>query len=367
MVGLGSVGQWILRRLESERESLAVRYGLAPTVVSVANARDGFVHRADGLDTATVLALASGRGSLSEHPGVAHWPRALDGLRETECDALVEVASSPEIDGEPGRSHMRVALERGIPVITSNKWPVALHGLELSKLAHEHGTTLRAESTVMSGTPVLGTLVEGLAGASPTAIRGILNSTVNFILQRMGEGRTYEEALAEAQRSGLAERDPAADVEGRDAVAKLMILAALVLGRQLESADVGCRGITDLTPEELADARSGGQEIKHVASLVVDATGARGPTGGLGSLSARVEPLRIDRDDPLARVDGAINALICRADPVGEVTVIGPGAGRALAGQGVLSDLIAVATGTASRSRRTLQAAGGEGATWPSE
>lgn len=335
VVGLGTVGQWLLRALHSDREGLASRYGLAPTVVGVANARDGFVHRAGGLDLPTVLELASGRGSLSEHPGVERWPTALEGLRETKADVLVEVTSSPPADGEPGYAHMREALERGIPVVTSNKWPVALHGLELSGLARDRGTALRAESTVMSGTPVLSTLIEGLAGATPTAVRGILNSTANFILLRMREGSTYEQALAEAQEVGLAERDPAADVEGHDAVAKLMILAGLVFGRQLNRDQIIRRGITDLTAAEVAEAASAGAEVKHVATLE--------PSGEAdGGLSARVEPVRLDRGDPLARIEGATNALVCRADPVGEITVVGPGAGLALAGQGALSDLIAV-------------------------
>ena len=335
VVGLGTVGQWLLRVLHSERERLASRYGFAPTIVGVANARDGYVHRANGLDIATVLELASGRGSLSEHPGVERWPTALAGLRETETDALVEVSSSPPADGEPGHSHVREALDRGIPVVTSNKWPIALHGRALSELARERGTALRAESTVMSGAPVLSTLIEGLAGATPTSLRGILNSTVNFILLRMREGSAYEQALAEAQEVGLAERDPVADVEGHDAAAKLMIVAGLVFGRQLDRAQVVRRGITDLTAAEVAEAASAGGEVKHVATLE-----RAGETDG--DPIARVEPVRLDRDDPLARVDGPTNALVCRADPVGEVTVIGPGAGLALAGQGVLSDLIAV-------------------------
>jgi homoserine dehydrogenase len=99
--------------------------------------------------------------------------------------------------------------------------------VELAELARSRGVAFRAESTVMSGTPVLSALVDGLAGAVPVALRGLLNATANFILSRMAEGRTYEDALAEAQRAGLAERDPAADVEGHDAVAKVMILSAL--------------------------------------------------------------------------------------------------------------------------------------------
>ena len=244
LVGFGTVGQWLARTLDSQAERLAARYGVEVTVVGIANARDGFVHAADGLDLGSALALAGEGRTIAELPGARHWSTALDGLRATEADLLVEVTASPAADGEPGISHMREALGRGIPVVTSNKWPVALHGVELAELARAQRVAFRAESAVMSGTPLLSTLVDGLAGATPVGLRGLLNATANFILTRMAEGRSYDEALAEAQAAGLAERDPAADVEGHDSVAKVMILSALVFRRQLRLDEVGRRAST---------------------------------------------------------------------------------------------------------------------------
>ena len=325
VVGLGTVGQWLLRTLDSQRERLAARHGFEFTVVGAANAREGFVYGADGLDVTGLLG-----GSIMKQQGVEHWSTAIEGLRATEADVLVEVTGSPAVDGEPGYAHMREALGRGIPVVTSNKWPVALHGLELIELASAQGVPIRAESTVMSGTPVLGPLVEGLAGATPIALRGILNATANFILSRMSDGKSYEEALTEAQRSGLAERDPSADVEGDDSVAKLMILAALVFGRQLRRDDVVCHGIADI-----GDAAYG---LRHLATLEFT------EPDGAGEVEARVQPTLLSRDDPLANIGGTTNAVVLRADPVGSVTIVGPGAGPELAGQGVLSDLIRVAS-----------------------
>jgi homoserine dehydrogenase len=268
---------------------------------------------------------------------VRRWPSAIEGLRATDADVLVEVTASPSADGEPGLAHMREALGRGIPVVTSNKWPVALAGVELAALARERGVPFYAESTVMSGTPLLRALLEGLAGATPIGLRGLLNATANFILTRMAQGMTYEDALAEAQEAGLAERDPAADVEGDDAVAKVMILSALVFGRQLRREQVACRGITDVARSELEQAAAAGARLKHVATLEFSE-----PDGG-GEVSARVERELVPSDDPLATIEGTTNAVVCRASPVGEVTIVGPGAGPELAGQGVLSDLIAVA------------------------
>jgi homoserine dehydrogenase len=339
VVGFGTVGQWLVRTLHAQAETLADRYGFVPTVVGIANARDGFIYRSKGLDLPAVLGLVSSGRSLAEHPGVRRLPSALEGLGATEADLLVEVTTSRPPDGEPGVTHMRDALRRQIPVVTSNKWPVALHGLELAELARSSAVAFRAESTVMSGTPVLSTLVEGLAGTTPIALRGILNATANFIVSGMTRGKSYEDALAEAQAIGLAERDPTADVDGHDAMAKTMILAAFFFGRQLRSEQVVRSGITNLTPAEMDDAARAGARIKLVATLEFS------NEGGNANLKARVEPLRLRSDDPLASVDGFTNAVVCRAEPVGEVTIIGPGAGPALAGQGVLSDVIAVAAG----------------------
>jgi homoserine dehydrogenase len=189
----------------------------------------------------------------------------------------------------------------------------------------------------MSGTPVLGTLTEGLAGTVPVALRGVLNATANHILSQMADGTSYDDALAEAQRAGLAEPDPAADVEGHDTVAKVMILSSLVFGRQLRRDEVTCQGIAGITGQQARQAALAGGRLRQVATL-----GFAGPDGQ-GTVTARVQPEALPAGDRLASIDGVTNALILQASPVGEITIIGPGAGPQLAGQGVLSDIIAVA------------------------
>jgi homoserine dehydrogenase len=334
LVGFGMVGRWLASALDAQAGQLATRLGCAVTVAGIGNARDGFIYDPDGLDLGSVLAAVAGGRPITEQRGARAWPSAIEGLRATQADLLVEVTASPLPDGEPGLTHMREALQRQIPVVTSNKWPVALHGAELAALARREGVAFRAESTVMSGTPVLSTLTEGMAGMVPSALRGVLNATANVILSQMAGGASYEDALAEAQRAGLAERNPAADVDGYDTVAKVMILSALVFGRQLRREQVTCQGITGITGRQARQAALDGGRLRHVAALTRDDAGA---------VIARVQPEVVPPSDLLARIDGVTNALVCRASPVGEVTIIGPGAGPQLAGQGVLSDIIAVA------------------------
>ena len=333
MVGFGTVGRWLARAAAARSPTLAERYGLSISFVGIGTERHGYVHAPDGLDLGAALAAPRDRplGEL----GDTHWPTAAEGLRATEADVVVEVTGSRGADGEPGLTHIREALERGVPVVTSNKWPIALAGVELAALARARGTALRAEATVMSGTPVLRCLREGLAGAEPVGARGVLNATVNFVLTEMAGGSSYAAALAAAQRAGLAERDPQADVDGHDSVAKLMILSALAFGRQLDIGDVECRGISDLTEDERDATRAGA--VREVTTLKF------AEPGGRGEVSASVGPAVLGEGDPLASATGTTCALACRAEPIGEVTLIGPGAGPQLAGQGVLSDLISVA------------------------
>jgi homoserine dehydrogenase len=197
---------------------------------------------------------------------------------------------------------------------------------------------------------VLSTIREGMAGARIRALRGILNGTANSILSAMALGQTYAEALAQAQAQGYAEADPTDDVEGDDAVAKTLILAAVAFGRALTPAQVVREGITTLSREQIQRAVDQGSRIKHVASLRLlsldgrEASRATADTGTVPTyLEARVESVALPLSDPLARIDGLLNAIHIYTDTPAEVTVIGPGAGRFQAGQGMLADLLAIA------------------------
>lgn len=336
VVGTGTVGRWLLRAVGEHRDRLRDRHGVELRVVAV-GARDGLVHRTGGVDLDAVLAAKARGESITRLEGVERWPDAVDALQALEVDVVAEVTQSPPSDGEPGLSHLRTALRRGIGAATSNKWPVALAGVELAALAREHGAGFRAESTVMSGTPVLSALTDGLGGARPVRLRGVLNATVNAICTRMAAGLGYREALAEAQAAGLAERDPSADVDGLDAVAKVMVLSALVFGEQLALGDVARSGLSALGEDAARSALADGRRLREVATL--------DPGGGRRA----VEVTGVSDDDPLFRVDGPTNCVQLEAEPLGAVTIAGPGAGPALAGQGVFSDVIALAQRAARR------------------
>jgi homoserine dehydrogenase len=184
----------------------------------------------------------------------------------------------------------------------------------------------------MSGTPSLRLGRELLAAAEITGIEGILNGTTNFILTRMEAGATYPEALTEAQLLGYAEADPTGDVEGIDAAGKVVILARLLLEAEISMADVARQGITHLTPADIATAQVAGERWKLIGSLKVNPEG----------VTASVRPTRLSLDNPLAGVTGATNAILFHTKLLGDVTLIGPGAGRKETGYAVLEDLLAI-------------------------
>jgi homoserine dehydrogenase len=251
LFGFGTVGQWLAEALQTQRAWLQQAFGLDVILISVATAHHGLIYRDDGLDIPALLELVATRQPLTAHPKITQWTNVLEGLQATGGDVLAEAAGGTLRHPEPGLSCIRAALTQGMHVVTSSKGPMALAGLDLLSLAHVHGVQLRMESTVMSGTPVLSTIREGMAGTRIRAIRGLLNGTVNFILSEMALGHDYAEALAQAQAQGYAEADPSDDVEGDDTVAKTLILAATVFGRALAPEQVVRRGITTLTRARL--------------------------------------------------------------------------------------------------------------------
>ena len=182
----------------------------------------------------------------------------------------------------------------------------------------------------MSGTPFIDMMRSGMAGCTALKVEGIVNGTTNFMLTKMAEGAEYGAALAEAQALGYAEADPTGDVEGWDSAVKVSILAKILFGADIPVDRVERTGITGITPAQIEAAKKNGCAIKLVAGI--DASGAQ--------LRAYVEPKEIPLSHPLASINGGTNAITVTTDNLGDVTLIGPGAGRRETGQALLGDII---------------------------
>jgi homoserine dehydrogenase len=232
---------------------------------------------------------------------------------------------------EPAREYVLRAMAVGKHVVTANKQLLAEHGEELWTVAREHGVQLRFEAAVGGVVPVVRVLQESLAGAHVERLHGIVNGTTNFILSRMAEtGAEYADALAEAQALGYAEADPTDDVTGKDAAAKMAILARLAFDTPVSLGDIPYEGIEHLTADDLEYARELGLGLKLIGTAErVD-----------GGLSVRVHPAFLYGAHPLASINGPFNAVTIESPAITEITLSGPGAGGPQTASAVLGDVI---------------------------
>ncbi len=232
---------------------------------------------------------------------------------------------------EPARDYVLRAMQAGKHVVTANKQLLSQHGEELWACAREHGVQLRFEAAVAGVVPVIRVLQESLAAAHVERIHGIVNGTTNFILSEMARtGATYAEALADAQRLGYAEADPSEDVNGKDAAAKMAILARLAFDTPVHLDQVVYEGIEQIAPDDIEYARELGLGLKLIGTAErVD-----------GGLSVRVHPAFLYPGHPLASVNGPFNAVTVESEAITEITMSGPGAGGPQTASAVLGDLV---------------------------
>ena len=260
-------------------------------------------------------------------------------LFEPAPDLVVELLGGLE----PARTLVLDALERGIPVVTANKRLVAAHGDELLRVAARSGAPFRYEASVIAGVPFLGTFAARPLAASIDRVVAIANGTSNYLLTRIADGLAFDAALGEAQRLGFAETDPSRDIDGSDAADKLAVLARTFWGWSVSASDVSTTGVDRLGAIELSLAREVGGSIKPVAV-------AQRMAGG-GSLS--VGPAFVAASDPLARIDGVLNAI--RLERAGELPLLfsGPGAGPDVTARTVVDDVFEILSGALSIKPRT--------------
>ncbi|NIM11311.1 MAG: homoserine dehydrogenase [Candidatus Aminicenantes bacterium] len=327
LVGFGTVGQGLAEILLEKREYLKTRYGYEFDIVGISDIAWGTAYNPDGLDITAMLNAAKAKQKFSQD--LKDWD-ALTMIRKCNATVVCELAFTDLETGEPAISHCKAAFETGKHVVTSNKGPAALAYTDLKAMAEKKGLRFLIEGTVMSGTPVLN-LAEGpLAGCEITAALGILNGTTNYILTQMEAGMSYEDALKKAQELGYAEADPTGDVEGYDARGKVTILANVVMNTSLRIEDVSCKGITHITPEDIEKAKEENCRWKLIGSVKKEGD----------KVKASVAPEMVPLSHPLAGVMGATNAITFATDLLGEVSVVGPGAGRKETGFSILTDLL---------------------------
>jgi homoserine dehydrogenase len=336
LIGCGTVGRGLLEILENERSQLKEAYDFEPKIVAISDLNKGSILVPDGIKIKRLFTLLDEGKRIDQYYGegnTAELINPLDMIEQCEAAIIAELTYTDIQTGEPATGYIKKALRSGKHVVTSNKGPAALHYKELQNLARKNDLFFRIEGTVMSGTPVFSLFECGLTGTEIREVKGILNGTTNFILSKMEtDGLDYAAALKLAQERGYAEADPTADVEGYDAVAKVVILSNVLLGGNLKPEDVKRQGITALTREMVTAAKQEGFRYKLIAQ-----------TRKAGDkIEAVVSPQKLPLTDPLAGVMGSQNALTFDTDLMGKITIQGAGAGKIETGFSILADILTI-------------------------
>ena len=309
LLGLGTVGTAVARRLIGEWELLGERAGATPVLRCIA-VRD--VARSRGIDLKNARLVGDPQAVIAD-PAVAIVVEAMGGT-------------------DPATALIESALRAGKTVVTANKAVIAASGPHLSALAAEHGAHLYFEASVGAGLPIVGLLRGSLLGDRITALDCVINGTTNVILTQMrGAGVSFERALEAAQRRGFAEADPSLDIDGWDAVHKLVILARLALGGYLPPEQVDRVGIRDVAGNDVAALAELGYRVRLLAHA---------ERAGNGAIHLRVRPTAVGTGHLLHDVDDADNAVIISSDLAGTVMLRGLGAGGASTASAVVSDLV---------------------------
>ncbi len=312
VAGLGTVGTSTVRLLAGGREELQLQCGRPIDVVAV-SARSRNKNRGIDLSQAT-------------------WfddPVAL--AKSNNIDVFVELIGGDE---GPALDAVRAALQAGRHVVTANKALLAKHGVALARIAEEKGVLLNYEAAVAGGIPAIKTMREALAGNAVSRIYGILNGTCNYILTRMEhEGLSFADCLADVQRLGYAEADPTFDIEGNDTAHKLAILTALAFGTRIASDEIYLEGITNITQADIVAAGELGYRIKLLGVAQLTDSG----------IEQRVHPTMVPKESVIAQVGGVTNAVAIETDLLGELLLVGPGAGGDATASAVIGDLADIA------------------------
>lgn len=333
LVGLGNVGRHFAELLRDREGLLRARHGLELRMVGASD-RGGSAVDPDGLDLAALVEAKRAGQSVATlgRPGM----EAAEMLEQAPADILLEASPSSYTDGQPGLGLARLALERGRHVVLASKGPLVLAWNELARLSDwtdPDRPLLRFGGTTCGALPTLAMGRRDLAAARILRMEGVLNLSTQIILGLMGEGLSYPAALAETQRRGLAEADPALDVEGWDAAAKLVIVANAVLGVPARMEDVAIRGITGLDPAEVRSARQhGGRYVLLARAERIE-----------GTYRLKVGPARLAPDHPFAHLLLDEGAVLYETDIYGRMLASLAHQGPLGTAAAVLRDVIEIA------------------------
>ena len=328
ILGFGNVGRGLGELLLEKKHEINRALGLKLDVIAVVDS-EGYALSESGLDLSEVLHAKRRYGTVAKHQ---KWGSdELDGrevIEEYDADIIVEMTPTNIINGEPGLSFIKSAFLTSKHVVSTNKGPFALDYKGIITEAHEKGLNIKFSGTVGGAIPMIDFAKKCIVANNIISVEGILNGTTNYILTKMHtEGQRFEGALVDAQKMGIAEADPSYDIEGIDAACKLTILANSIMDRYVTIHDVETKGIGDITPAQIIDAKNRGMAIKLICAI---------------GEKISVGPKEVPLNSPLC-VHGTLNVIKYSTELAGDFFLVGAGAGGKETATAVLRDIIDIA------------------------
>ena len=309
-IGFGNVARSLVRLLERKRDLLKQEYDITYSITGIATGRHGFAVNPNGFDSYKALELVESGQSIFPLSSF-QVNNSLEVIQHSSAEVMFENSPVNYETGQPAIDHAKAALDTGMHVSTANKGTVVHAYQELTALAKSKGKKFMFESTVLGGTPVFSTFREAMPLAELISFKGIINATTNIILSRMEEGESFDDAVKYCQSVGVAETDPSGDVDGWDASIKVAALATVLMNTPLKPQDVERKGIREITPEMVSQAKADGKRWKLVASAE-----------WVGDfVKARVMPELVDSSSPLYGMMGSSTGLTFRTDVLPDYSV----------------------------------------------
>lgn len=325
LIGFGQVGKSFVKLLQIKKDLLPKNIKLKYIIKS-----DGGIYNKDGLNVDEIIKYTNSNNKIQNHP---LWSDISykDILRNKDIDVLIELTSTNIINGQPGYTHIKSALENKISVVTGNKGPILLYYNELKNLALKNNVHLKMGCTTGGALPSINVGTTDVLGAQITEIIGVLNGTTNYILEEMLKSKIeYKEALKKAQDLNIAEKDPLLDVLGLDTAIKVAILSKIIWNIDFQFDKLDIKGITDIKLNDLLFENFSGKKTKLVGRAFYLN----------GKFEFEVKPMSLDKNHPLYFVDGKNKGVHYKTDILGDITVIGGASSPLNAAAAILRDLL---------------------------
>lgn len=332
LLGFGSLGQSFARILIEKKQEIEKLYDTTVNVVAITTKTRGNLVDAWGIDLERVLSSIQATGVFPKSQETVIHKNSIDVAAAVDYDVLVEMTPLEFSTGQVATEHIRTALKRGKHVICANKGPLAWHYKELSELAEKNNCKFLFETTVMDGAPLFSIARESLRMCKITEIKGILNSTTNYMLQGIEQGKTIKSIVNESKKRGFIEANPKNDLEGNEAAAKMVALANVLMGADITPDDVEFTGIDGITKKDLDEAAARGNVIKLMCRAYYKG----------GEVRVKVGPEEISKLNSYATVTGTSLAVSLTTDLMGTITIKEESPEVEQAGYGVFSDLLTV-------------------------